>query len=554
MTISSNSRKAGPYSGNDVATAFAFAFKVFSEADVLVVFTSASNAETVLTLTTDYTVTLNADQDTNPGGSVTLPAALVTGTKLTITSSVADLQPVTLTNNGGFYPRVINDALDRATIQIQQLAERIGRAMVWPISSESASLPGPEANKFIGWNATATSLANLDGVAVGDAQTVAFTQAVAGTVARTAQDKMRETVSVLDFGAVGDNVADDTAKFQAALDVGGTIFIPAGTYKITAPLIFKSSSTKLVGAGRATTVLNYTGTTGPVIKQNAPTTTTLLWCEVSGLQITASSLTTSKIIIYWKSFQFGLIDEVWLFGPNSASSIGLNIEANWTVTEATYNVIRSCYIGGVETGIRFGDGGNTNQIIGGRIQPSVAGGYGVLAAATVAGQVSNIAIYGTGFEYPGNISHGVNLTNVDGAVVSGCRFEALSNGIYIDSTSKNIQASMRGNYFSGVTNKILSSARQVEPSIIASVSFAGATGAVTGTARGCTVVRNSTGAYTITFDTPMSNTEYAISVSAGSDLQIVTGKAAGSFTIATLTVVKAAFDASIVDVIVTGVA
>lgn len=382
---------------------------------------------------------------------------------------------------------------------------------------------------------------------------IGYTQGGTGSTTRTLQSALREHYSVLDFGAVGNGVADDTSAFQAALDYGGVIFIPAGTYKLTSTLVFKSSSTKLVGNGRATTVLSYTGTTGPVIKQNSPTTTTLLWCEVSGLQITATALTTTKTIIDWKSFQFGLLDEVWLFGPNSVSSIGLNIEANWAVTEATYNVVRSCYIGGVETGIRFSDGGNTNQVIGGRIQPSIAGGYGVLAAATVAGRVSNIAIYGTGFEYPGNISNGVNLTNVDGAVINGCRFEALSSGVYIDSTSKNVQASLRGNYFSGVTNKILAGARQIEPSIIACVSFAGATGAVVGTARGCTVVRNSTGAYTITFDTAMSNTEYAISIAAGSDLQIVTGKAAGSFTIATQTIAKAAFDASTVDIIVTGI-
>ena len=249
MTISSNSRKAGPYSGNDVATAFAFAFKVFSEADVLVVFTSASNAETVLTLTTDYTVTLNADQDTNPGGSVTLPAALVTGTKLTITSSVADLQPVTLTNNGGFYPRVINDALDRATIQIQQLKEKLGRALVWPISLPGATLPLPEASKFIGWNATADSLANLSGVAVGDAQTVLYTPAGSAAVATDVQRKLRESVSVKDFGAVGDGVTDDTAAIQAALDVGGRILVNHGCVFVVSSVLSIKSNTHLYGDG-----------------------------------------------------------------------------------------------------------------------------------------------------------------------------------------------------------------------------------------------------------------------------------------------------------------
>jgi hypothetical protein len=210
MSISSVNRKAGPYSGNDVTVAFPFAFKVFTTADVVVVATDVAGVESILALGTNYSISLNSDQEANPGGTVTMVAVPATGTKITLTSDVAELQPVTLTNQGGFYPKVINDALDRATIQIQQLAEKLGRALVWPISAAGATLPSPEPSKFIGWNATADSLVNLDGVAVGDAQTVSFNQAGTGAVTRTAQDKMREMVSANDFGAVGDGVADDT--------------------------------------------------------------------------------------------------------------------------------------------------------------------------------------------------------------------------------------------------------------------------------------------------------------------------------------------------------
>ena len=138
MTISSDNRKAGPYICNGVTTAFPFAFKVFSSADVRVVLADATGAESDLVLGTNYTVALNADQDANPGGTVTTTAAYATGYTLTLTSGLQNLQPVTLTNNGGFYPTVINNALDRLTILVQQLAEQVSRAVKVSISSATA--------------------------------------------------------------------------------------------------------------------------------------------------------------------------------------------------------------------------------------------------------------------------------------------------------------------------------------------------------------------------------------------------------------------------------
>jgi hypothetical protein len=63
-----------------------------------------------------------------------------------------------------------------------------------------------------------------------------FLQAGASGVARTVDSKLKDTVSVKDFGAVGDGVADDTAAIQAAVDVikisGGTVYFPTGKYKL----------------------------------------------------------------------------------------------------------------------------------------------------------------------------------------------------------------------------------------------------------------------------------------------------------------------------------
>lgn len=159
MTISSNTRKNGPYIGNGSAATFAFTFKVFAAADLEVVrLDTTTNVESVLTLTTDYTVTLNADQDSNPGGSVTLVAgALAVGKNLIITSSIDPLQTTDLTNQGGFYPEVITDALDRLTILIQQLTDGVDRSIKVSVTntinnSEFSVPPAERANKFLSFD------------------------------------------------------------------------------------------------------------------------------------------------------------------------------------------------------------------------------------------------------------------------------------------------------------------------------------------------------------------------------------------------------------------
>lgn len=164
MSISSSTRKAGPSAGNGITTAFPFAFKVFLASDLLVVYTDANGIETTQTLTTQYTVSLNANQDANPGGTVNMLVAPPTGATLTIGSQVPETQVVTLTNNGGFYPTVINDALDKITILIQQVKERLGRSLTLPFSapsSTSTTLPLPAANNVIGWNEEADALQNF---------------------------------------------------------------------------------------------------------------------------------------------------------------------------------------------------------------------------------------------------------------------------------------------------------------------------------------------------------------------------------------------------------
>ena len=71
-----------------------------------------------------------------------------------------------------------------------------------------------------------------------NASNVVYDPAGIGAVPTTVQAKLRETLSVQDFGAVGDGVADDTAAIQAAITASKTqnnriVYLPAGTYLVT---------------------------------------------------------------------------------------------------------------------------------------------------------------------------------------------------------------------------------------------------------------------------------------------------------------------------------
>jgi hypothetical protein len=142
----------------------------------------------VLVLNTDYTVTLNGNQNTNPGGTVTLVAgALATGFTLTLTSDLANLQPTDLTNQGGFYPEVINDSLDRATIQIQQLAGEVSRSIRAPVADGSPSMVLPpseiRSNGFLAFDGN--GLPTVQAAASSAAPTSITRQVFSGTGSQT---------------------------------------------------------------------------------------------------------------------------------------------------------------------------------------------------------------------------------------------------------------------------------------------------------------------------------------------------------------------------------
>lgn len=135
MAISTELRRAGPYTGDGAQTEFPFGFKVFEASQVSVVTSSEDGLTDVVVDPSSYSVTLNDNQDTSPGGTIRLTTALAAEKNLSILSAVHYVQPMVLTNRGGFYPEVLNDSADRAVILAQQNREILGRALTVPATS-----------------------------------------------------------------------------------------------------------------------------------------------------------------------------------------------------------------------------------------------------------------------------------------------------------------------------------------------------------------------------------------------------------------------------------
>lgn len=213
MTIQSAVRTAGPFYGTGVIVAYPFYFKVFATTDVLAVKTVvATGAQTTLAEGGDYTVALNADQDASPGGTVTLAVALALGSSIELSSDIEATQGAVISNQGGFLPKVIEAALDRAVVLIQQLTSRIGRGLRVPEFSGVSEFPtidvrknklvsfGPDGNVAVvaPSEGTATAL-SLDLISPSGSSLISFIQAGLGAVARTLQARGREVIRSSDF-------------------------------------------------------------------------------------------------------------------------------------------------------------------------------------------------------------------------------------------------------------------------------------------------------------------------------------------------------------------
>jgi len=153
MTVSTTNTTSGPYLGNNVTISFSYTFRLESDTQVQVYETDIAGVTTLLTLAVDYTV---AGLGVDAGGLITRVAgALPTGYTWYIKANYAETQDTVFASQGGFFPTVHESAIDKLTFLIQQLLDKVSRAVRIPDSSTDITgntTPEVRANKVIGFD------------------------------------------------------------------------------------------------------------------------------------------------------------------------------------------------------------------------------------------------------------------------------------------------------------------------------------------------------------------------------------------------------------------
>lgn len=155
-----------------------------------------------------------------------------------------------------------------------------------------------------------------DAIFANNAAGIQFDPAGTGAVSRTVQNKLRDLISVKDFGAVGDGTTDDTNAIQSALNYcagGKGLFIPAGVYIISDTLIV-GDNTAIFGEGW------FVGFNGSV---NTPTGTIIRLANTSDCDMFRQFDATKRYSLHFQDFCLdgNGANQSNNMGPDGATSI-----------------------------------------------------------------------------------------------------------------------------------------------------------------------------------------------------------------------------------------
>jgi len=199
----------------------------------------------------------------------------------------------------------------------------------------------------------------LSNVSTVDSSFVTYLPTGTGAVTRSASSKFGDTVSVKDFGAVGNGVADDTTAINAALAASAAVYLPSGTYRTTAPITLNSQNI-LTGAGVTSVIKNTTGSS--VIRSITPTGARIYHVGGGNFKIegNTSGVAAGSVGLDMQNVTYASWTDVWVNYVETAIRHGNSYPS-------FYNDYFTCTITSCTTGIDNSNGGNENRFTAMRI-------------------------------------------------------------------------------------------------------------------------------------------------------------------------------------------
>lgn len=160
MTVSTTDIVSGPYAGDAVNAAFNYNFTIQDKTQVLVYETDDVGVVTTLTVDTNYTV---AGVGVVGGGVITRVAgALPLNYSWSIIANYPENQLTDFSSQGGFFPDVHENAIDKLTFLLQQIKQVVSRVPRFSLHSTSVDLPiaDPVADSSLIYNSTGDGIIN----------------------------------------------------------------------------------------------------------------------------------------------------------------------------------------------------------------------------------------------------------------------------------------------------------------------------------------------------------------------------------------------------------
>lgn len=240
------------YAGNGSSTEFAFNFPLpgddTSDLTVILRLVSTGVPET-LTETTHYTVTAT-NNEFSSGGTVTTVATYSSDYTLTIRRDSPDTQEADITTDSGVLRKaVLEGAIDKNTMLIQQQQTDLNRTPKFPASDPTSSLgeiPNSidRASKFFTFDAQGAPTATA-ALTTGTASFSSYGEGVVDKADAATTMAYLQGIPVFNaknptYGAKGDGVTNDTTALQTGLTAadGNRFHLPKGTYMIDTTLVF----------------------------------------------------------------------------------------------------------------------------------------------------------------------------------------------------------------------------------------------------------------------------------------------------------------------------